>query len=143
MPGNLLRQKLDGQEVDFYLLSDLAREFGVSLEAMCIRFVKYTMLRAVLIHWDNGFMKYQWCSQSAIQSNVTVRNLGHLQVPPPDTLAAEEEIVQEWSGLDLSANVWCPSEPVDAKLREMKHTYAKANRVLTLLILEPPRGVSG
>lgn len=136
MPGNLLRQKLDGQEVDFCLLSDLSREFGVSLEAMCIRFVKYTTLRAVLIHWDNGFMKYQWRSQSAVRTKVSIRKTGDPQEPPRDTLAAEEEIVQEWSGIEMSANVWCPAEPADIRLREMKHTYAKANRVLTLLILE-------
>lgn len=136
MPGNLLRQKLDGQEVDFYLLSDLASEFGVSLEAMCIRFVKYTTLRAVLIYWDNGFMKYQWRSQSAVRTKVSIRKSGDPQEPPSDTLAAEEEIVQEWTGVEMSANVWCPSEPADISLREMKHTYAKANRVLTLLILE-------
>lgn len=136
MPGNLLRQRLDGQEVDFYLLSDLAREFGVSLEAMCIRFVKYTTLRAVLIHWDNGFMKYQWRSQSAVRTKVFLRKSSDPQEPPRDTLAAEEEIVQEWSGIEISANVWCQSEPADIRLREMKHTYAKANRVLTLLILE-------
>ncbi len=136
MSGKLLRQKLEGQEVDFHLLSNMAREFGVSLEAMCIRFVKYTTLRAVLIYWDNGFMKYQWRSQSAVRTKVFLRKSSDPQEPPRDTLAAEEEIVQEWTGVEMSANVWCPSEPVDIKLREMKHTYVKANRVLTLLILE-------
>ncbi len=136
MSGNLLRQKLEGQEVDFHLLSDLAREFGVSLEAMCIRFVKYTTLRAALIYWDNGFLKYQWRSQSAVRTKVSLRKSNDPQEPPRNTLAAEEEIVQEWTGVEMSANVWCPSVSVDIKLREMKHTYVKANRVLTLLILE-------
>lgn len=136
MPGNLLRERIEGQEIDFHLLGDLAQEFGVSLEAMCIRFVKYTSLRAVLIYWDNGFMKYQWRSKSAVRTKVTIRKFGDPQEPPRDTLAVDEDIAQEWGGIDMSARVWCLTEPVDIKLREMKHTYRKANRVLTLLILE-------
>lgn len=136
MPGNLLRQKIEGKEIDFDLMGDLAREFGVSLEAMCIRFVKYTPLRAVLIYWDHGFMKYQWRSQSAVRTKAVIRKNGDPQEPPRDTVAANEQIDQEWYGLEMSANVWCQSEPPEIKLREMKHTYRRANRVLTLLILE-------
>ena len=136
MPGNLLRQKIEGQEIDFRLLGKLAKEFGVSLEAMCIRFIKYTDLRAVLVYWDHGYMKYQWRSQSAIRTKVRLRQSSDPQEPPRNSLAADNDITQELDGLEMSADVWCPSEPIDIRLREMKHTYREANRVLSLLMLE-------
>ena len=136
MPGNLLRQKIEGQEIDFRLLGKLAKEFGVSLEAMCIRFIKYTDLRAVLVYWDHGFMKYQWRSQSAIRTKVRLRQSSDPQEPPRNSLAADNGITQELDGLEMNADVWCPAEPIDIRLREMKHTYREANRVLSLLMLE-------
>jgi Zn-dependent peptidase ImmA (M78 family) len=136
MPGNLLRQKIEGQKIDFRLLGKLANEFGVSLEAMCIRFVKYTTLRAALVYWDHGFMKYQWRSQSAIRTKAKLRQSSEPQEPPLNSLAADEDIEQELDGIEMSANVWCPAEPSDICLREMKHTYREGNRILSLLILE-------
>ena len=65
MPGDMLRERINGKRIDFHLLGALAKEFGVSLEAMCIRLVKYTEQRAVLVYWDNGFLKYQWPSGEA------------------------------------------------------------------------------
>lgn len=136
MPGNLLRQKIEGQEIDFRLLGKLAKEFGVSLEAMCIRFVKYTEQRAVLIYWDNGFMKYLWRSKSAIKTGVKLRKISDPQEPPVETLAVDDCISQEWDGVDMPANRWCSNEPEDITLRELKHTWVGKNRVLSLLILE-------
>lgn len=136
MPGNLLRQKIEGQTIDFRLLGKLANEFGVSLEAMCIRFVKYTYQRAILVYWDHGFMKYQWRSPSAIRTRARLRTSNEPQEPPRNSLAADEDIAQELDGVEMNANVWCSSEPSDIRLREMKHTYQKGNRVLSLLILE-------
>lgn len=136
MPGNLLRQKIEGQQIDFRLLGKLAKEFGVSLEAMCIRFIKYTDLRAVLVYWDHGFMKYQWRSKSAIRTKVRLRQSSDPQEPPRNSLAADDEIAQELNGIEMNADVWCTSEPSDICLREMKHTYREANRVLSLLVLE-------
>ena len=136
MPGNLLRQRIEGQEIDFRLLGKLAKEFGVSLEAMCIRFIKYTELRAILVYWDHGYMKYQWRSKSAALTRAKLRQSNDPQEPPRDSLAADEDIAQELDGVEMSASVWCPSEPSDICLREMKHTYREGNRVLSLLILE-------
>jgi len=66
MPGDVLRDRITSQNVDLYLLSGLAKTFGVSFEALCIRFIKFTEKRAILLHWDNGFLKYEWRSRSAV-----------------------------------------------------------------------------
>ena len=145
MPGDLLRKRITGKRIDFHLLGELAKEFGVSLEAMCIRLIKFTEQRAVLVHWDYGFMKYQWRSQSAIRTRVRLRSTDDPQEPLPDTLAADEDIVQEWDGIQMPAYHWCSSEPPGITLREMKHSYPGGNRVLSLLVLESaaPRSFGG
>ncbi len=141
IPGDILRDRTHGQRIDFRLLGALATEFGVSLESMCIRLVKYTEQRAVLVHWDNGFEKYQWKSAEVQKTRVRLKRTGDQQEPLPDTLAADDAIAQEWDGIDMAADAWCDSESDEITLREMKHTYAGGNRVLSLLILEsaPPR----
>ena len=145
MPGDLLRQRITGKRIDFHLLGELAKEFGVSLEAMCIRLIKFTEQRAVLVYWDYGYLKYQWRSQSAIRTRVRLRSTDDPQEPLPDTLAADEDIVQEWDGIQMPAENWCSSEPPSITLREMKHSYPGGNRVLSLLVLESaaPRKLAG
>lgn len=145
MPGDLLRQRISGKRIDFHLLGELAKEFGVSLEAMCIRLIKFTEQRAVLVYWDYGYLKYQWRSQSAIRTRVRLRSTDDPQEPLPDTLAADEDIVQEWDGIQMPARRWCSSEPAGITLREMKHSYLGGNRVLSLLVLESaaPRSFAG
>jgi hypothetical protein len=141
MPGDMLRDRIDGKRIDFHLLGALAKEFGVSLEAMCIRLVKYTEQRAVLVYWDNGFLKYQWPSGEARKTRVRLRKTDDPQEPLTGTLAADEDVAQEWDGVDMPARSWCSSEADEIRLRELKHTYADGNRVLSLLMLEaaPPR----
>ena len=145
MPGDLLRQRITGKRIDFYLLGELAKEFGVSLEAMCIRLIKFTEQRAMLVYWDYGYLKYQWRSQLAIRTRVRMRSTDDPQEPLSDTLAADENIVQEWDGIQMPAKNWCSSEPAGITLREMKHSYPGGNRVLSLLVLESaaPRNFGG
>ena len=141
IPGKILHHRIDGKHIDFHLLSQLAKDFKVSLEAMCIRLVKFTEQRAVLVYWDNGFLKYQWPSDSARRTRVRLLKTADPQEPHLGTLAADEAFDQEWDGVDMPASAWCSSEAVDIRLRELKHTYTDGNRILSLLILEsaPPR----
>ena len=141
MPGDLLRDRIHGKRIDFRLLGALANEFGVSLESMCIRLVKYTEERVVLVYWDHGFEKYQWRSAEARKTRVRLKRSCDPQEPLPGTLAADDEIAQEWDGVDMPASAWCSSEADEIRLRELKHTYTNGNRVLSLLMLEsaPPR----
>jgi hypothetical protein len=136
MPGDLLRQWISGQRIDFHVLGDIAQRFQVSLEALCIRYIKFTTDRAILVYWDNGYMKYEWRSSSAVKTRARVRRTDDPQEPLPDTLAVDTSIEQEWDGVELPASTWCAEEPPCMTLRELKHTFGARNRVLTLLVLE-------
>lgn len=136
MPGDLLRDWISNQRIDLHVLSAIAKRFQVSFEALCIRFIKFTKQRAILVYWDNGFLKYEWRSSSAVRTRARIRRNGDPQEPLPGTLAADATIEQEWDGAEMSAAVWCPEEAAHMKLWEFKHSYGARDRVLTLLLLE-------
>lgn len=136
MPGDVLRDALSGQSIDLRCLSNLASRFDVSFEALCIRFIKYTDQRAILLYWDNGFLKYEWRSKQAKLTRARIHRIDDPQEPPANTLAAEAEIPNEWDGIEMPASLWCAGQGEKIMLREFKHSYAAGNRVLTLLLLE-------
>ena len=136
MPGDLLRDWISNQRIDLHLLSAIAKRFQVSFEALCIRFIRITKQRAILIYWDNGFVKYEWRSSSAVRTRARIRRNGDPQEPLPGTLVADTSIDQEWDGTEMSAAIWCPEEAAHMKLWEFKHSYGARDRVLTLLLLE-------
>ena len=136
MPGDLLRDWISNQRIDLHLLSAIAKRFQVSFEALCIRFIKFTKQRAILVYWDNGFLKYEWRSSSAVRTRARIRRNGDPQEPLPGTLAADATVEQEWDGAEMSAAVWCPEEAAHMKLWEFKHSYGARDRILTLLLLE-------
>ena len=143
MPGDLPRQRITGTG-SLHLLGDWPRR-SARRRRHKNRLIKFTEQRAVLVHWDYGFMKYQWRSPSAVKTGVRLRSTDDPQEPLPDTLAADEDIVQEWDGIEMPAQRWCSSEPPGITLREMKHSYLEGNRVLSLLVLESaaPRNATG
>ena len=136
MPGDLLRDWISNQRIDLQVLSAIAKRFQVSFEALCIRFIKFTPQRAILVYWDNGYVKYEWRSSNAVKTRARIRRNGDPAEPPPGTLAADASIAQEWDGAEMSAAIWCPEEAQHMKLREFKHSYTTRDRVLTLLLLE-------
>lgn len=137
MPGDALREGLAGRPVDLHLLSELARRFAVSFEALCLRFIKQTDQPAILLHWDNGYLKYEWRSRSAMQGQVRIRRTGDPQEPLPGTIAADASVAQHFDGVDVPMQAWCAHAPRHAVVREFKHCYARRDRVLTLLLLAP------
>ena len=136
MPGDLLREWISNQRIDLHVLSAIAKRFQVSFEALCIRFIKFTKQRAILVYWDNGFVKYEWRSSSAVRTRTRIRRNGDPQEPLPGTLAADTSVEQEWDGTEMSAAIWCPEEAAHMKLWEFKHSYGARDRILTLLLLE-------
>lgn len=136
MPGDLLRDWISNQRIDLHVLSAIAKRFQVSFEALCIRFIKFTTQRAILVYWDNGYVKYEWRSSSAVKTRAKIRRSGDPAEPPSGTLAADASVTQEWDGMEMSAATWCPEEAQHMKLREFKHSYTTRDRVLTLLLLE-------
>ena len=136
MPGDLLRDWISNQRIDLHVLSAIAKRFRVSFEALCIRFIRITKQRAILVYWDNGFVKYEWRSGSAVRTRARIRRNADPQEPMSGTLAADTSIDQEWDGTEMSAAIWCPEEAAHMKLWEFKHSYSARDRILTLLLLE-------
>lgn len=136
MPGDVFGKCIDGAHIDLHLLSGLAKQFEVSFEALCIRFIQHTNHRAILVCWDNGYLDYECRSKSAVKTRARVRRTDDPQEPLPDTVAADGDIAQEWQGITISATLWCPEEAPYMKLTEFKHTYSERDRVLSLLLLE-------
>src|SRR5690606_7427771 len=97
MPGDQIKVILERPDLNFHHLSEAASEFGVSLEAMCLRFLKYTTQRVILIHWDNGFMKYHWRSQNAAYTRTFLTHRTGTVAADQyiNTLAADEETEQQ------------------------------------------------
>lgn len=136
MPGDLLRDWISNQRIDLHVLSAIAKRFEVSFEALCIRFIKFTTQRAILVYWDNGYVKYEWRRSSAVKTRARIRRNDDPAEPPPGTLAADANIAQEWDGAEIPAAIWCPEEAQHMRLCEFKHSYTTRDRVLTLLLLE-------
>ncbi|WP_297446842.1 ImmA/IrrE family metallo-endopeptidase [Acidiferrobacter sp.] len=136
IPGDLLSEWISNRRIDLHVLSAIAKRFQVSFEALCIRFIKFTTERAILVYWDNGYVKYEWRSSSAVKTRARIRRNGDPAEPPPGTLATDASMSQEWDGTEMSAAIWCPEEAPYMKLREFKHTFGARDRVLTLLLLE-------
>lgn len=136
MPGDLLRDWISSQRIDLHVLSAIAQRFQVSFEALCVRFIKFTSQRAILVYWDNGYVKYEWRSSSAVKTRARIRRNGEPAEPLTGTLASDASVEQEWDGAEMSAAIWCAEEAPHMKLREFKHSYGKRDRVLTLLLLE-------
>lgn len=138
MPGDLFGQAINSAKarIDLHFLSNLAEQFDVSFEALCIRFIEYTDQRAILVCWDNGYLDYESRSSKARVTRARVQRLDDPQEPLPGTLAANSDIAQEWKGVEMSAAIWCQEEAPYMKLREFKHSHTQRNRVLSLLLLE-------
>lgn len=136
MPGDSIRAAISRQKIDLHLLSELATRFQVSFEALCIRFIKYTERRAILVRWDNGFLDYQWRSRKAVLTRAKVRCVSSPQERLHGTLAADDSVIQAWDGIEMPASLWCEGDTSCLNLREFKHSYSARDRVLTLLLLD-------
>lgn len=136
MPANHVRPRIEKTQITLEHIGDLAGFYGVSFEAMCIRFVEITGERAALIYWDNGMMKRWSRSTPAREQRLWIDEPkdGPLE-PIPKTVAADVSVRQCPDGQIVPANLWFKNAPEGEMLREMKHTSDTYERVLSLLIV--------
>lgn len=136
MPANDVRPRIEATEITLDLISDLAKRYGVSFEAMCIRVVELTAERAVLVYWDNGMMK-RWSSSIAAKKQRLRMEAPTAEPLEPmlGTVAADAEVRQCPEGRYVPAGLWFKNAPDGEMLREMKHTSDTYERVLSLLIV--------
>lgn len=136
MPATHVRPRIEKRLVTLDLISDLAGFYGVSFEAMCIRFVEITSERAVLVYWDNGMMK-RWSRSEPAKNQrlwIAASKNGPME-PTAGTVAADTSVRQCPEGQIVPANLWFKNAPEGEMLREMKHTSDIYERVLSLLIV--------
>lgn len=136
MPANHVRPRMEKVPVTLDLISELAQSYGVSFEAMCIRFIEITGERAILVYWDNGMMRRWTRSAAAQEQRLWIDQPKDFPLEPfAGTLAADTSVRQCPEGEIVPANRWFKNAPDGEMLREMKHTSDRYERVLSLLIV--------
>jgi IrrE N-terminal-like domain len=139
MPLNDFRAQMCGS-TDFDGISACASRYGVSLTAAALRWLKHTEQRAVLVVHRDGFMNWAFSSEGAAKSGAFFRTRSQIIAIPKLSLAADESVLHERTGVEMAARTWFPHAHADMSLREMKITANEYDSVMTLLVL--PRGAS-
>ena len=136
MPTNHVRPSIEKSPITLDLISERASFYGVSFEAMCIRFVEITGERAVLVYWDSGILLRWSRSERAREQRLWLdARKGSPVEQFRGTLAADPLVRQCQEGQLVPANLWFRNAPDGEMLREMKHTSDTFERVLSLPIV--------
>jgi hypothetical protein len=136
MPIDDFRGRVGDDLVDIDVLDDCARRYGVSLTAAILKWLEFTLQRAVLVISTDGYILWARSSQSALKSGVFFRTRGHVVPVPEHSLAARHDmVVLERQGIELAAQTWFPQEPEEMALREMKIVSDRYDQTMSLLIL--------
>ncbi|MCX7168438.1 MAG: ImmA/IrrE family metallo-endopeptidase [Rhodocyclales bacterium] len=136
MPIDDYRGRIGDDLVNLDVLDDCARRYGVSLTAAVLKWLEFTLQRAVLVVSTGGHILWARSSQSALKSGVFFRTRGRVVPLPEGSLAACDDIVvQERQGIELAAQTWFPREPKEMALREMKIVSDRYEQTMSLLIL--------
>lgn len=121
--------------VDFDVLGRCADRYGVSLTAAALKWISYTEEKAILIRHNDGFIDWAWPSQPAREAGAYLKtSAGPIEVPS-GSLAAEESIRHERTGIQIPLSTWWPNAEEDVQMREMKISADQYGKILTLLIL--------
>lgn len=139
MPLNDFRVQMNGC-ADFDGLGTSAERYGVSLTAATLRWLKDTDRQAVLVVHRDGFMKWAFSSKSAAENGAFFKSRQHVVAIPDCSLAADQSVTSERTGVEIAASTWFPHAPANLTLQEMKITANDYDVIMTLLVL--PRGAS-
>jgi len=136
MPIDDFRRQVGNDLVDLELLDICAGRYGVSLTAAVLKWLEFTLQRAVLVVSRDGYVLWARSSQSALISGAFFRTRGHVISVPEGSLALAHDVaVQERQGLAIPAQIWFPKEPSGMTLREMKIVSDRYDQTMSLLIL--------
>jgi len=132
MPFDDFRKQISAKEKpDFEALSRSADRYDVSLAAAVLRWLRYTERRALIVVSVDGFIKWSWSSQPALQSRCFIRtSRGPVTLPPGSAVGRSEFTAETKAGVDHPAGVWF-NEPV----RELSFRAEKYDLNYTLLHL--------
>lgn len=139
MPLDDFRVQMDGA-ADLNTLGACASRYGTSLTATVLRWLKYTDKKAVLVVHRDGFMDWSFSSTPAARCGAFYKTRQQLNEIPSQSMAANETVPHERTGVEVAARTWFPHAPSDLSIQEMKITAAEYDAVMTLLVL--PRGAN-
>lgn len=135
MPLGHFRDGLGDGAVDLHQLSDKSAQFGVSLTAASLRWVKSTPASAVLILSRDGFMDWAVPSDRALKNGAFFKTRTTVCPVPAASLTAAK--MTEKGGEIVAANVWFANAHPAARLKEMTLACDNYGSTLTLLCLSP------
>jgi hypothetical protein len=126
------RQIPERDKVDLDMISACADRYRVSLIAPVLRWLQYTVRRAVLVVSRDGFILWSRASKPALNTGAFFRTSGPPVAIPADSLAGRQDmLVDGRAGVALPAGVWF-ADPV----REMTIFAEQYDFAVTLLLLE-------
>lgn len=137
MPLTHFRMTTSGQPINLEVLSMASNQFGVSLTAAALQWIKSTEESAVLVLSRDGYIDWSISSDRAFKNGVFIRTKGITVELPRESLAADDSLRDCRLGERVSVNVWFEHAHASAVMREMKLGCDNYGYTLSLLHLSP------
>jgi len=134
MPLDDYRKHIE-TDVDFDQLGACAKRYGVSLTAAILKWLEHTEECAVLVVSREGFMDWAWSSKRAFKAGAFFKTRTNTIEIPDSSLAANADIAQDRSGIELPGQVWFPHADKHMTLTEMKVYSDQYDCIFTILKL--------
>lgn len=129
--------------MDLNVLGACADRYGVSLTAAILKWISYTDQKAVFVMSNDGYIDWARSSDPAFKAGAFFRtSAGPIEIPA-GSVAADESIRHERSGIVLPASTWWPTAEPAVQVREMKISADQYDSTLTLLVLPHSGSVWG
>lgn len=127
MPLDDFRQQIrDRDGVDFEILGNCADRYGVSLIAAALRWLQYTLRRAVVVLSRDGFVLWARSSDSALRSGLFIKSAKRTVEVPSLSLAARTAL--DTGGCRPSMNhpegIWFPEECTELLLPSERYDFS-------------------
>jgi hypothetical protein len=135
MPVKQFRASVEGQPIDFDVLSCASSDFGVSLTAAALRWIRSTEESAVLVLSTDGFMNWSVSSDRAFKNGAYFKTRGRVVPVPDGSLAADPATESSRLGERIALKTWFEHAHPDATVREMKLQCDNYGYTLSLLHL--------
>jgi hypothetical protein len=121
--------------MDLDVLGACADRYGVSLTAAILKWISYTDQKAVFVMSNDGYINWARSSDAAMKAGAFFRtSAGPVEIPV-GSVAADESIRHDRSGIVLPASTWWPTAEPAVQVREMKISADQYDSTLTLLVL--------
>jgi hypothetical protein len=125
------RQVPEKLRVDLDVMSGCADRYRVSLIAALLRWLEYTLCRAVLVVSTEGFILWSKPSKPALRSGAVFRtSRGPIEIPPASLAGRQDRLIDGRKGVELSPGIW-----FDEEVREMTVFADQYDFGITLLLL--------